>query len=101
MPCPQGMLRDVGELGSCSASTEQCEGSLCMGRVVYTETFLLQKNSAAVTRLPREVVGSPYLEGSNGRCGTEGRGQWARWGGLGLDWLILEVFSNLNDSVVL
>ena len=34
-------------------------------------------------------------------CGTEGRGQWARWGGLGLDWLILEVFSNLNDSVVL
>ena len=30
--------------------------------------------------------------------GTEGCGQWARWGGLGLDLVILEVFSNLNDS---
>ena len=34
-------------------------------------------------------------------CGTEGCGQWARWGGLGLDWVISEVFSNLNDSMVL
>ena len=33
-------------------------------------------------------------------CGTECR-QWARWGGLGLDWVISEVFSNLNDSMVL
>ena len=30
------------------------------------------------------------------RCGTEGHGQQAWWDGLG----ILEVFSNLNDSVV-
>ena len=30
-------------------------------------------------------------------CGTQGRGQWAWWGGLGLDLGILEVFSNLND----
>ena len=30
------------------------------------------------------------------RCGTEGRGQWARWGGVGLDWVILVVFSSLN-----
>ena len=28
-------------------------------------------------------------------CGTEGRGQWAQWGGLGLDLGISEVFSNL------
>ena len=34
-------------------------------------------------------------------CGPEGRGQWARWGGLGLDFGISEVFSNLNDSVIL
>ena len=31
------------------------------------------------------------------RCGTEGRGG----GGLGLDLVVLEVFSNLNDSAVL
>ena len=34
-------------------------------------------------------------------CGTEGRGQWARWDGLGLGLGILEVLSNLNDSVIL
>ena len=33
------------------------------------------------------------------RCGTEGRGQWAWWDGLGLDWMILELFSNLCNSV--
>jgi len=33
------------------------------------------------------------------RCGTEGRGQWARWGGLGFDMVILEFFSNMNDSM--
>ena len=32
-------------------------------------------------------------------CGTEGRGQWAWWGGLGLDVVISEIFSNLNDSM--
>jgi len=35
------------------------------------------------------------------RCGTEGRDQWAWWDGLGLDWMILEVFFNLNDSMIL
>ena len=35
------------------------------------------------------------------RCGTEGCGQWARWGGLMLDLGILEVFSNLNDFMIL
>ena len=33
-------------------------------------------------------------------CGTE-RSQWARWGGLGLDLGISEVFSNLNGSMIL
>jgi len=32
------------------------------------------------------------------RCGTEGCGQWAQWGGLGLG--ILEVFSSLNDCTI-
>jgi len=35
------------------------------------------------------------------RCGAEGCGQWAWWDGLGLDLGILEVFSNLNGSVIL
>lgn len=30
--------------------------------------------------------------------GSEGRGQWARRGGPGLDWLTLEVFSERSDS---
>ena len=33
-----------------------------------------------------------------GICSSEGRGQWAWWDGFGLDWMILVVFSNLNDS---
>ena len=32
------------------------------------------------------------------RCGTEGGGQWAWWGGWWLDWTILGVFSDHNDS---
>ena len=44
------------------------------------------------------VVGSPSLGCSEPwRCGTEGCGQWARWGGLGIS----EAFSSLNDSMVL
>ena len=34
------------------------------------------------------------------RCGTEGRGQWAQWDGLGLDLGTMEVFSNLHDSMI-
>ena len=35
------------------------------------------------------------------RCGTEGCGQWARRGGLGLGLGISEGFSNPSDSVIL
>ena len=38
------------------------------------------------------------------RCGTEGSGQWAQWGGVGwvgLDWEIPELFSSLNASKIL
>ena len=54
-------------------------------------------------QLPMEVVGSPSMEGvpELRRRGTEGRGQWAWWGGLGLGLGILEVFSYLGDSMVL
>ena len=34
------------------------------------------------------------------RCDTEGCGQWAQWGGLELDLVIFEVFSNLRDSII-
>ena len=34
-------------------------------------------------------------------CGTAGRGQWARWGGLGLDLRILVLFFNLHGSTIL
>ena len=34
------------------------------------------------------------------RCGTEGHGYGHGGGGLGLDLGILEVFSNLNDSMI-
>ena len=34
------------------------------------------------------------------KCGTEGCGQWAWCGGLGLDWMIIEVLSNLHYSMI-
>ena len=34
------------------------------------------------------------------RCGTEGRGYGHGGGGLGLDWMILEVVSSLYDSMI-
>lgn len=33
--------------------------------------------------------------------GTEGHGLWACRHGLGLDWMILDVLSSLNNSVIL
>jgi len=52
----------------------------------------LEQGSGAVT-IPG---GDPELR----RCGTWGRGQWARWDGLGLDVGILEVFSSLSDLMI-
>ena len=65
-------------LGKKSSSKEQC----CIGTAA------------------QGVVGSPSLEVSEGRCGTEGCGQWAWWGVLGLGLEIWEIFSNLNDSMI-
>ena len=48
--------------------------------------------------LPREVGESVSL--GVWRCGTEGRGYRHGGDGLGLELAILEVFSSLNDSMV-
>ena len=69
-------------------------------QVGYQEEFLLIKSSDAVAQGGGGVTvpgGVPELWG----CGTEGRGQWARWRGLGLGLGISEVFSNLTDSMIL
>ena len=54
-----------------------------------------------MAQLPREVIGSPFLEVFE-TCGDVAlRDVVSGHGGdeLGLDWVILEVFSNLTDSV--
>ena len=53
-----------------------------------------------LAQLQREVGGVTIPGGAPWGCGTEGCGQWAQWGGMGLD-LILAVLSNLYDSVIL
>ena len=51
-----------------------------------------------MAQLPREVVGSPSMEVfQNCRdVATRDVGSGHGWGGLRLDWVTLEVFSNLN-----
>ena len=70
-------------------------------QVGYLEQFLLIRSSAAVAQLPREVVGSPSLEGFKNHRDVALRNVGSGHGGLGLDWMIIEVFSNLNDSMIL
>jgi len=69
-------------------------------QVGYLEK-LLRRSSDAVAQLPREVVTIPGDIQGPWRCGTEGRGQWARRDGLGLGLGIEVIFSNLNDSMIL
>lgn len=45
------------------------------------------------------VGGCPVLEVLSVEMGTEGCGQWTRWGGS--DLRILAIFSNLNDSGII
>ena len=65
------------------------------------ETFLLQKSSDAVAQLPREVRGSLSLEAFKERGDVAQRAVVSGHGGVGLYWMMLHIFSNLNGSVIL
>ena len=69
------------------------------------KNFLFKRAARRWNRLPREVVESPSVEvfKKTFRCCTEGHGlvEEIVMVGRQLDWMILEVFSNLDDSVFL
>lgn len=56
---------------------------MLQAQVGYWETFLLQKSGKAhrcgLPRKERESLSLGVLKERG--CGTEGRGQWAQWGG--------------------
>ena len=54
-----------------------------------------------MAQLPREVVGSPSLEGFKNHRDVALRNVGSGHGGLELDWMIIEVFSNLHDPVIM
>ena len=54
-----------------------------------------------MAQLPKEVVGSPSLEVFKERGDVALRDVVSGHGGAGLDWMISEAFSNLNDSTIL
>lgn len=66
----------------------------------YEERFLLQKGGQVLAQGMEGVTDPPGVPDLWG-CGVEGHSQCAQWGGLGSDSVILEVFSKLNDSMVL
>ena len=67
------------------------------------EKCILKKSGEAVAQLPREVVQSLSLEVFQNRVDVALMDVVSGHGGHGLelDMVILEVFSNLNDSMIL
>ena len=68
---------------------------------VLGEISLIEEWSGTGTASTESQSHRPWRCSEQWRCGTEGHGQWAWRDGLGLELRILEVFSKLNDSVIL
>ena len=73
-----------------------------MFRLDVGQNFFSERVGSALVQTAQAGGGVTVPEGVEEPwgCGTEGRGQWAWWGGLELDLVILEVFSNLSDCIV-
>lgn len=72
-------------------------------QVGYKEEFILWKSVSYWNRLLREVLESPSLELLKNHEDVALRDMVSRHGGngLGSDWMILVVFSYLDDSMIL
>ena len=70
-------------------------------QVGFQEKFLFRMSGEAVAQLPREMVESSPLEMFKNRGGVALTDVASENGGDGLDMMILEVFSSLNDSMIL